>query len=88
MMAAGMRGVEEKLECPPLYSGNAYLDPNLPSLPKSLREAADLLDGSMVARATFGDPVVDFYVHTAHLEADAFANCVTDWERARYFERI
>jgi len=88
MMAAGMRGVEEKLECPPLYSGNAYLDPNLPSLPKSLREAADLLDGSTIARAAFGDPVVDFYVHTAHLEADAFDNCVTDWERARYFERI
>jgi glutamine synthetase len=88
MVAAGMRGVEEKLECPPLYAGNAYVDPNLPSLPKSLREAADLLNGSALARSAFGDAVVDFYVHTARLEVQAFDNCVTGWERQRYFERI
>ena len=35
-----------------------------------------------------GDVVVDFYVHTARLEAAAFDNTVTDWERVRYFERI
>ena len=35
-----------------------------------------------------GESVVDFYVHTARLEAQAFNNAVTDWERVRYFERI
>ena len=88
MIAAGLAGVHENLDCGELYEGNAYVDPNLPSLPKSLRDAADLLDGSRMARQTFGDPVIDFYVHTARCEVQAFHDAVTDWERVRYFERI
>ena len=57
-------------------------------LPRSLEEAAELLDRSKLARRALGDEVVDFYVHTARLEVRAFANSVTDWERHRYFERI
>jgi len=85
---AGMAGVEEGLDCGEKYEGNAYIDPALAALPKSLREAADLLDGSRLARNALGDAVVDFYVHTARLEVGAFDNVVTDWERIRYFERI
>ncbi len=88
MLAAGMAGVEEKLDCDADYHGNAYVDKKLKSLPKSLGESAELLNGSKLARKAFGDDVVDFYVHTARLEAQAFNNAVTDWERARYFERI
>ena len=87
-MAAGLAGIEEQLDCGKDYRGNAYVDSNLRSLPKSLREAADLLHGSKLARQAFGDAVVDFYVHTARLEAQAFNDAVTDWERSRYFERI
>ena len=58
------------------------------SLPGSLREAADLLERSKLARAAFGDEVVEFYVHTGRLEVKAFDNVVTDWEKQRYFERI
>jgi len=76
------------LDCGKDYHGNAYVDGKLRSLPKSLREAADLLHNSKLARESFGDAVVDFYVHTARLEAQAFNDAVTDWERARYFERI
>jgi glutamine synthetase len=88
MMAAGLAGIDEQLDCGENYRGNAYVDSKLKSLPKSLREAADLLDGSKLARKAFGDAVVDFYVHTARLEAQAFNDAVTDWERVRYFERI
>ena len=88
MMAAGLAGIEEQLDCGKEYRGNAYVDPKLKSLPKSLREAGDLLDGSKLARKSLGDAVVEFYVHTARLEAQAFNDAVTDWERARYFERI
>lgn len=87
-LAAGLAGVAEKLDCGPVYRGNAYVDPALPSLPRSLREAAELFDRSQLARRAFGDAVVDFYVHTARLEVAAYDNAVTDWERARYFERI
>ncbi len=87
-IAAGMAGVEEQLDCGEPYEGNAYLDSKLPALPKTLRDAADLLDGSDLARRALSDAVVDFYVHTARLEIEAFDNVVTDWERQRYFERI
>ena len=85
---AGMAGVEEQLDCGEPYAGNAYIDANLLALPRSLREAADLLERSELARKSFGPAVVDFYLHTARLEIDAFDNAVTDWERQRYFERI
>jgi glutamine synthetase len=87
-LAAGMAGIDEQLDCGEKYQGNAYVDPNLASLPKSLREAAALLDKSKLARTAFSDPVIDFYVHTAQLEVAAYDNAVTDWEKHRYFERI
>jgi glutamine synthetase len=88
MLAAGLAGLEEKLDCGGEYSGNAYVDPKLARLPVTLRDATDLFDKSMLARRAFGDDVVDFYVHHARLELDAFNNAVTDWEKIRYFERI
>jgi glutamine synthetase len=88
MLIAGMAGVDEKLDCGNVYEGNAYADASLPALPESLKDAAELLHGSTLARRVLGDDVVDFYVHTARLEARAFENSVTDWEHVRYFERI
>lgn len=88
MLAAGLAGVRENLDCGAEYLGNAYLDSKLPRLPASLRDAADLFERSRVARAAFGDAVVDFYVRHARLEHQAFSDAVTDWERQRYFEQI
>jgi glutamine synthetase len=88
MIAAGLAGVEEGLDCGPEYRGNAYNDPALAHLPSSLRDAADLLDQSAFARRTFGDAVVDFYVRHARLEHQAFSEAVTDWELRRYFEQV
>ncbi len=88
MLAAGLAGVEEKLDCGEEYLGNAYIDPKLERLPSSLRQAADSFASSQLARKAFGDAVVDFYVHHARLEVEAFDNAVTDWERRRYFEQI
>jgi len=88
MIGAGLAGIDEKLDCGDEYVGNAYIDPNLARLPSSLRESAELFHSSKLARSVFGDGVVDFYVHHARLEVDAFNNAVTDWEKKRYFERI
>jgi glutamine synthetase len=88
MLAAGMAGVREKLECGEEYLGNAYVDAQLARLPITLRDAADLFDKSALAREAFGNEVVDFYVHHARLEIEAFNTAVTDWEKSRYFERI
>ncbi len=87
-LAAGLAGITEQLDCGDLYTGNAYVDEELPALPDSLQSAADLLQNSQLARKAFGQEVIDFYGHTAKLEVKAFNNSVTDWERQRYFERI
>jgi len=87
-IAAGLHGVDGTLEAPKLYEGNAYEDAALPQVPKTLREAVAELEGSTVARAAFGDRVVEHYLHTARLEQQAFDQVVTDWELMRNFERI
>ena len=54
----------------------------------TLRDARELFVSSSVARAAFGDEVVDHYAHAAAVELAAFDAAVTDWERARGFERL
>ncbi len=88
MIAAGRAGIAENLNCGDVYTGNAYADPGLPALPHSLRTAAELLNASQLAKKSMGEAVVEFYVHTARAEAQAYDNAVTDWEKKRYFERI
>lgn len=88
MIAAGLAGIEEGLDCGEEYTGNAYVDPKLARLPFSLRHAGELFSNSTHARRWFGDEVVNFYARHAELECGAFDNAVTDWERARYFEQI
>ena len=88
MLAAGLAGIQEKLDCGDEYLGNAYVDPKLERLPATLSDAAGRLEKSGLARSAFGQEVVEFYVHHARLETEAFNNAVTDWEKVRYFERI
>jgi glutamine synthetase len=88
MLAAGQAGMKASLKCPPAYQGNAYTDDQLPALPESLAEATDLFEQSHLAKQAFGEEVVEFYVHTARLEIQAYNQAITDWEKQRYFERI
>jgi glutamine synthetase len=88
MIAAGLAGVEENLDAGEEYRGNAYIDPKLAALPSSLESAAELLKKSRLAKRALTQPVVDYHLHTAKLEVQAFNNSVTDWEKFRYFERI
>ena len=57
-------------------------------VPTTLVEARELLASSAVARAAFGDEVVDHYVNAADVEITALHAAVTDWERVRGFERL
>ena len=87
-VAAGLHGIQTKLDAPTLYEGNAYGDATLPQVPRTLREAVAELERSTVARAAFGERVLEHYLHTARLEQQAFDQVVTDWELIRNFERI
>jgi glutamine synthetase len=88
LLAAGLYGIEHKLEPAADYRGNAYLDAALPEVPKTLREALALLDGSAVLRAALGDEVVEHYLHTGRWEQFEYDRRVTDWELQRNFERV
>src|SRR5262249_29652028 len=77
MIAAGMAGIRENLDCGNEYVGNAFVDASLARLPSSLAGAAELMEKSRLARSAFGDEVVDFYVRHARLENEAFGNAVT-----------
>ena len=87
MIAAGLHGVEQGLSLEPAFEGNAY-ESDHPRVPATLREARELFAGSAVARAAFGDEVVDHYLNYADVELAAFDAAVTDWERFRGFERL
>ncbi|MEU3960702.1 glutamine synthetase family protein [Streptomyces buecherae] len=87
MIAAGLHGVDQELELPEPVTGNAYAS-DAERVPATLREAADLWRGSALARAAFGDEVVEHYLHMAHVEQEAYDTAVTDWERFRSFERM
>jgi glutamine synthetase len=88
MIAAGLHGIDNELELEPDYPGNAYDAEGKPRLPTSLHESIALLEGSRLARAAFGEDVVDHYLHYARTEQRAFEATVTDWERFRNFERM
>jgi glutamine synthetase len=91
LIAGGLHGVEHELPLPEPCAGNAYQrddEDESGRLPGTLAEAATLFEASAVARQAFGDPVVDHYVNTAHVEVAAFNKAVTDWERVRGFERF
>jgi glutamine synthetase len=87
LIAAGIAGLEEKLELPAPFSGDAYQVQKLPDVAKTLRDATVALDKSKMLRAAFGGDVVDHYVHTAKWEQSEYDRRITDWELMRGFER-
>lgn len=86
LLAAGIRGIEEKCDPGVPLSGDAY-EGGHAQIPTTLREATEALRGSDMLRAAMGDAVVDHYVRMAQWEQEAFEAVVTDWEIARGFER-
>jgi glutamine synthetase len=86
MIAAGLHGIENELELTPALEGNAY-ESDAKRFPSSLREAIAALEAGTMARAAFGDQVVDHYLNYARTEQALFDKAVTDWERIRLFER-
>lgn len=87
MIAAGLHGMENELGLEPPCTGNAYLAEK-PRVPHTLNEAQALFRESGIARAAFGEDVVEHYLNMAQVEIDAFESSVTDWERFRGFERM
>lgn len=87
LLAAGLDGIERKLALEPELTGDMYSAKGIREIPHNLREAADLLHGSAMLRAAFGDDVVDHYHHAAQWEISETDRVVTDFELQRLLER-
>jgi len=86
LLAAGLYGIEEKLELAPAFEGNAY-ESDVERFPHTLREAIARLESSGFARRLLGDDVIDHYLNYARTEQELFDKTVTGYERERMFER-
>ena len=87
-LAAGLDGIEKKIEPPPLFRGDVYTAEELPDVPADLRTATMQFAESDFTKGAFGADVVEHYAHFFRTEQAAFDVAVTDWERQRYFEQI
>lgn len=86
-LAAGLWGIGHEVEPPPPCEGNGYAA-GAPPLPRTLKEAVELLRRSERARELLGDGFVDHYVRTRDWEVRRFERAVTTWELERYLELV
>jgi glutamine synthetase len=87
MLAAGLKGIEDKLDLPEPFRGDAYADDADNHIPRTLRDARETLLQSTMLRAAMGDDVIDHYARAAEVELEDFNRVVTDYEIARGFEK-
>lgn len=88
-LASGLYGIKKELslDIPPT-KGNEYDNEGSLKLPKTLRQATDLMKESQLPRKLFGDTFVDHFIKTREWECRQYDKAVTNWELQRYFEII
>lgn len=87
MLAAGLKGIEEKLALPEPFKGDAYADDETNHIPRTLRDARDALLASDMLKDAFGEETIAHYARAAEWEIEEFNRVVTDYEIARGFEK-
>ena len=86
-IAAGISGIENKLELEKEFRGDAYRARRAREIPGTLAAAVQALKKSSMLRDAMGSDVVDHYVRAAEWELEDFYSKVTDYEVRRGFER-
>jgi glutamine synthetase len=93
VLAAGLQGIEEKLDPGEPHMENLYLvsDEELRGkgvrlLPRTLLEAVEALERDTLVREVFGDLMWDTYVRFKRQEWESYHSHVSDWERQRYLK--
>ncbi|MCC7478222.1 glutamine synthetase [bacterium] len=92
MLAAGLSGIEEKLELEPAQTDNLFHLSELErerrgirSLPGNLHEALHHTKRSEWVRHSLGENLVENYLTVKYKEFDDYRVQVTDWEINRYY---
>ena len=91
MLAAGLKGIEDKLEPPEAMEDDIFkLSPaelaerKITTLPADLNAAIKLTEGSTLVREALGDHVFEKFIENKHIEWDEWRQQVTDYELKRY----
>jgi glutamine synthetase len=91
MLAAGLEGIENNYECPPISTGNLYKlteeerkEKGIKTLPGNLFAAINAAENSKVLRECLGEHVFTKLIENKRLEWDRYRSYVTDWEREEY----
>ncbi len=86
-IAAGIAGIENRLELEKEFKGDAYQARKAREIPSTLAQATQALKKSAMLRDAMGADVIDHYVRNAEWELEDFYSKVTDYEVRRGFER-
>jgi glutamine synthetase len=88
LIAAGLKGIEDKLDPGPSSKPGipAEDDPDFQPLPTSIHQALDAFEQDPAMREFFGDEFVTAYLTMRRYELSRANDWVTDWERQEYLE--
>jgi glutamine synthetase len=100
VVAAGLDGLERRLEAPPPATGMAYADERSPKLPATLDLALAAFEQDETLRAGLGEEFVKLFLAVKRHEVQKarsvipeygradWPDVVTDWERENLFEYL
>jgi glutamine synthetase len=91
MGAAGLKGIEEKLDPPAPVEKNIYEMSekemekyNIHHLPESLGHALNLMEESELLKEALGDHIFNNFLHVKHKEWEEYRTRVSKWEIDKY----
>jgi glutamine synthetase len=95
MLAAGLKGIEERLKLPDPVEKNIYalsekerIKYGIERLPESLGHALSLMTDSLLVRETLGDHIFHNLIHVKAKEWENYRKQVTKWEIESYLSII
>lgn len=94
MIAAGLDGVERKLDPGPPVNKNVFTMSHrekrrlrIDALPADLREALRMMKKDKLIRAVLGDHIFSHYLEAKSRSWEEYSSCVHTWEIERYLAR-
>ena len=90
-LAAGLDGIERKLELPPEATAETLkltdrqmLEAGYTPLPRSLKEALDVFEDSQFMKDALGEHIHNFFLKKKRNEWHKFESTITEWEIKHY----
>lgn len=90
-LAAGLDGIERKLELPPeataetlKLTGHQMVEAGYAPLPRSLKEALDVFEDSQFMKDALGEHIHSFFLKKKRDEWHKFESTITEWEIKHY----